>query len=69
MFKVVIVGIFIFLIVGIVSISFWYKNKDESLGSLHLKKNIVEPRLLTIKEIDILTANSNYYITILNKVN
>ena len=69
MFKVVIVGIFIFLVVGIVSISFWYKNKDESMGSLHLKKNIVEPRLLTIKEIDILTANSNFYITILNKVN
>ncbi len=68
MFKVVIVGIFIFLVVGIVSISFWYKNQDESLGSLHLKKNIIEPRLLTIKEIDILTANSNYYITILNKV-
>jgi len=68
MFKVVIVGIFIFLVVGIVSISFWYKNKDASLGSLHLKKNIVEPRLLTIKEIDILTANSNYYFTILNKV-
>ncbi len=69
MFKVVIVGIFIFLVVGIVSISFWYKNKDESLGSLHLKKNIIEPRLLSIKEIDILTANSNYYFTILNKVN
>ncbi len=69
MFKVAIVGIFIFLVVGIVSISFWYKNKDESLGSLHLKKNIVEPRLLTIKEIDILTANSNYYFTILSKVN
>ena len=69
MFKVVIVGIFIFLVVGIVSISFWYKNKDESMCSLHLKKNIVEPRLLTIKEIDILTANSNYYFTILNKVN
>ena len=69
MFKVVIIGIFIFLVVGIVSISFWYKNKDESLGSLHLKKNIVEPRLLSIKEIDILTANSNYYFTILNKVN
>jgi len=69
MFKVVIVGIFIFLVVGIVSISFWYKSKDVSLGSLHLKKNIVEPRLLTIKEIDILTANSNYYYTILNKVN
>ena len=69
MFKVAIVGIFIFLVVGIVSISFWYKNKDESMGSLYLKKNIVEPRLLTIKEIDILTANSNYYFTILNKVN
>jgi hypothetical protein len=69
MFKVVIVGIFIFLVAGIVSISFWYKNKDESLGSLHLKKNIVEPRLLTIKEIDILTANSNFYFNILNKVN
>ena len=69
MFKFLIVGIFIFLVVGIVSISFWYKNKDESMGSLHLKKNIVEPRLLTIKEIDILTANSNYYSTILNKVN
>ncbi|MGB5849470.1 MAG: hypothetical protein WBH40_13335 [Ignavibacteriaceae bacterium] len=68
MFKVLIVGIFIFLVVGIVSISFWYKNKDESLGSVHLKKNIVEPRLLTIKEIDIFTANSNYYFTIRNKV-
>ena len=68
MFKAVIVGIFIFLVVGIVSISFWYKNKDESLGNLHLKKNIVEPRLLTIKEINILSANSNYYFTIRNKV-
>ncbi len=68
MFKVVIVGIFIFLVVGIVSISFWYKYKDESLGNLHLKKNIVEPRLLTIKEIEILTANSNIYFTISNKV-
>ena len=68
MFKVVIVGIFIFLLIGIVSISFWYKNKDESLGSVQLKKNIVEPRLLTIKEIDILTANSNNYFTIRNKV-
>ena len=68
MFKAVIVGIFIFLVVGIVSISFWYKNKDESLGSLNLKTNIVEPHLFTIKEIDILTANSNYYFTVLNKV-
>ena len=68
MFKVLIVGIFIFLVVGIVSISFWYKNKDGSLGSLHLKKNIVEPRLLTIKEIDIFTANSNYDFTIHNKI-
>jgi hypothetical protein len=69
MLRVVIVGVFIFLVVGIVSISFWYNNKDASLGSLHLKKNIVEPSLLTIKEIDILTANSNQYFTILNKVN
>ena len=69
MFKAVIVGIFIFLAVGIVSVSFWYKNKDVSLGSLHLKKNIVEPNLLTIKEIDILTSNSNYYFTIQHKVN
>ena len=68
MFKVVIVGIFIFLVIGIVSISFRYKDKDESLGSLHLKKNIVEPRLLTIKEIDIFTANSNYDFTIHNKI-
>jgi hypothetical protein len=68
MFKVLIVGIFIFLVVGIVSISFWYKNKDESLGSVHLRKNIVEPRLLTIKEIDIFTAKSNYAFTIYNKV-
>jgi len=69
MLKVVIVGIFIFLVVGIVSISFRYKDKDESLGSLHLKKNVVEPHLLTIKEIDILASNSNYYFTILNKIN
>jgi hypothetical protein len=68
MFKAVIVGIFIFLVVGIVSISFWYKNKDESLGSLNLKKSIVEPQLFTIKEIDILTANSNYDFTVRNKV-
>ncbi len=68
MLKVIIVGIFFFLVVGIVSISLWYINKDESLGSLNLKKNIVEPRLLTIKEIDIFTANSNYYFTIRNKV-
>jgi hypothetical protein len=68
MFKAVIVGIFIFLVVGIVSISFWYKNKDESLGSLNLKKSIVEPQLFTIKEIDILTANSNYDFTVWNKV-
>jgi hypothetical protein len=69
MYKVVIVGIFIFLVVGIVSISFRYKDKDESLGSLHLKKNIVEPHLFTIKEIDIIAANSNYYFTVRNKVN
>jgi hypothetical protein len=69
MFKIIIIGIFIFLVVGIVSISFWYINKDESFGSLHLKKNIVEPNLLTIKEIDILTSNSNYYFTIQHKVN
>jgi hypothetical protein len=56
-------------VVGIVSISFWYKNKDESLGSLRLKKNIVEPHLLTIKQIDILTSNSNLYFTIRNKIN
>ncbi len=68
MLKVIIVGIFIFLVIGIVSISFWYINKDESLGTLHLKKNIIEPRLLTIKEIDISTANSNYYFTINNKI-
>ena len=69
MFKIIIIGIFIFLLVGIVSISFWYKNKDESLGSLQLKKNIVEPQLLTIKQIDILTSNSNLYFTIRNKIN
>jgi len=68
MIKVVIVGIFIFLLVGLVSISFWYKNKDESFGNLYLKKNIVEPRLLTIKEIDFISAESNYYFTFLNKV-
>ncbi len=68
MLKFLISGIFFFLVVGIVSISFWYKNKDESLGSLYLKKNIIEPRLLTIKEIDIFTANSNFDFTIHNKV-
>ena len=69
MYKVVIVGIFIFLALGIVSISFRYKSIDESLGSLQLKKNAVEPRLLTIKEIDILSSNSNYFFSIRNKVN
>jgi hypothetical protein len=69
MFKVIIIGIFVFLVVGIVSISFWYKNKDASLGSLQLKKNIVEPQLLTIKQIDIITSNSNLYFTIRNKIN
>jgi hypothetical protein len=69
MFKFVITGIFIFLLVGIVSISFWYKNKDESLGSISLKKNIIEPQLLTIKQIDIITSNSNLYFTIQNKIN
>jgi len=69
MLKVVIIGIFIFLVVGIVSTSLWYKIKDDSYGSLHLKNNVVEPQLLTIKQIDILTANSNLYFTIKHKVN
>ena len=69
MLKVIAAAIFIFLVVGIVSISFWYKSKDESLLSLRLKKNIIEPHLLTIKQIDILTANSNLYFTIRNKIN
>ena len=69
MFKAIIVGIFIFLVVGIVSISFWYKNKDDSLGSLYLKQNIIEPRLLSIKEVDLITAKANFHFTVLNKVN
>ena len=69
MLKFVIAVIFVFLAVGIVSISFWYKTKDESLGSISLKKNIVEPQLLTIKQIDILTSKSNLYFTIGNKIN
>jgi hypothetical protein len=69
MYKIIIAAIFIFLVIGIISVSLWYKNYDESLGSLYLKKNIVEPTLLSIREIDLISAKNNYYFTALNKIN
>ena len=68
MFKTIIAGIFVFLAIGIISIFFWYRNADESLGSLYLKKNIEEPRLLTIKEIDDISATDNLPFSIRNKI-
>lgn len=69
MYKIIVAVIFLFLVAGIISVSLWYKSKDESLGSLNLKRNIVEPTLLSIREIDITTAKTNFHFTVLNKVN
>ncbi len=68
MFKVIITFIFIFLAFGIVGISFLYKNKDASFADLNNNKKIIEPKSLSIKEIQRLTAQSNYHFTVFNAI-
>lgn len=68
MFRALITVIFIFLVFGIIGITIWYESEDESLGNLHLKKKIVEPGIMTIREIDDISALTNYHFTIQNKI-
>ena len=68
MLKVIITLIFIFLAFGIVSISFLYKNKDANFADLININNIVEPKCLSIKEIQKFTAQSNYHFTVVNVI-
>jgi hypothetical protein len=68
MLKIIIILIFIFLACGIVSISFLYKNKDATFAYLNNINNIVEPKCLSIKEIQKLTAQSNYHFTVVNTI-
>ena len=68
MLKVIITLIFIFLAFGIVSISFLYKNKDANFTDLNNNKKIIEPKSLSIKEIQKLTAQSNYHFTVVNAI-
>jgi len=68
MLKLLSVFIFAFLIIGIICVAFEYKEQDKSLGSLHLKKNAIEPGLLSIKEIDNISCETNYHFTISNKI-
>ena len=68
MFKTIITGIFVFLAFGIISVLLWYENADETLGSLYLKKKIEEPRVLTIREIDDMSASTNLRFSIKNKI-
>ena len=68
MLKVMITLIFIFLAFGIVSISILYQTKDSNFANLNNINNIVEPKCLSIKEIQKLTAESNYHFTVVNMV-
>ncbi len=66
MLKVIITLIFI-LAFGIVSISILYQTKDSNIANLN-KNNLVEPKCLSIKEIQKLTVQSNYHFTVVNVV-
>lgn len=68
MLKVLITLIFIFLAFGVVSISIMYQAKDSNFADLNNINNIVEPKCLSIKEIQKLTAQSNYHFTVVNMV-
>jgi hypothetical protein len=68
MLKILTLAIFAFLIIGIVGVTFEYKAQDKSLGSLHLKKRTIEPVLLSIKEIDNISSQTNYYFTVAQKI-
>ena len=64
MLRIIIIGIFIFLIIGIISIFIKYDKNDEDFAGLNLKKPVEEPRVLSINEIEEITAGSNFHFTI-----
>lgn len=68
MFKVIITLIFIFLAFGIVSITFLYKKKDANFADLNINNKLIEPKCLSIKEIEKLSAQTNYHFTIVNAI-
>ncbi len=68
MLKVMITLIFIFLAFGIVSISILYQTKDSNSSPLPPLPPLVYPKCLSIKEIQKLTAQSNYHFTVANMV-
>ena len=64
MLRIIIIGIFIFLIIGIISIFIKYDKNGEDLAGLNLKKPVEEPSVLSINEIEEITAGSNFHFTI-----
>ena len=67
MLKVIITLIFIFLAFGIVSITLLYKNKDANFADLNIN-NKIEVKCLSIKEIEKLSAQTNYHFTMVNAI-
>ena len=68
MLKILIVGILLFLFIGITSIGWLYLNIDWSRSDLFINIKRIEPEMLSIKEIQRITAQTNYHVTIRNSI-
>jgi len=68
MLKILIVGIFLFLFIGITSIGWLYLSINWSSSDLFINIKRIEPEMLSIKEIQKITAHTNYHVTIRNSI-
>jgi len=68
MLKILIVGIFLFLFIGITSIGWLHLSINWSSSDLFINIKRIEPEMLSIKEIQKITAQANYHVTIRNSI-